>query len=131
MCQGSSFQRVLSFFETETSQLIRKLLEEYWISWGWCSRGNCPRPCVRQFLGGPVTGKAEDQGCTVRPIAAEAILQKIVAQHHPENKEACLECVTQANVKNAMIQVHGHTPHQYVFGQNPRVPSDLYEPPYA
>ena len=82
-------------------------------------------------LGGPVTGKAEDQGCTVRPIAAEAILQKIVAQHHPENKEACLECVTQANVKNAMIQVHGHTPHQYVFGQNPRVPSDLYEPPYA
>ena len=28
-----------------------------------------------------------------------------------------------------MIQVHGHTPHQYVFGQNPRVPSDLLDEP--
>ena len=95
----------------------------------------------------PVTGKAEDQGCTVRQIAAgahwqlgktenhggwfERILKKVIDQHHPSSKEAWLECVVQAHVKNTMIQVHGHTPHQYVFGQNPRVPTDLLDEPQS
>ena len=47
----------------------------------------------------------------------------------PKNKEEWLQCVKHAHVKNEMIQSYGHTPHQTVFGRNPRVPSDLLDEP--
>ena len=64
-------------------------------------------------------------------VGLKRILKKVIDQHHPTSKEAWLECVVQAHVKNTMIQVHGHTPHQYVFGQNPRVPTDLLDEPQS
>ena len=32
-------------------------------------------------------------------------------------------------MKNQMIQVHGYTPHQFVFGKNPHIPTDLLNEP--
>ena len=146
VCHGSSFQRMIPFFETETSQLLRRRLDDHWISWAGVPEEIILDP-AQTNMAEPVTGKAEDQGCTVRQIAAgahwqlgktenhggwfERILKKVIDQHHPTSKEAWLECVVQAHVKNTMIQVHGHTPHQYVFGQNPRVPTDLLDEPQS
>ena len=38
-------------------------------------------------------------------------------------------CVKYAHVKNQMIQNYGFTPHQFVFGKNPNLPSDLLNEP--
>ena len=87
----------------------------------------------------------ENQGVHIRPIAADAhyqlgkteshgkwferVVDKILTEHSPQNKEEWTECVTQAHVKNSMIHNHGVTPHQFVFGRNPRIPSDLMDEP--
>ena len=94
----------------------------------------------------PMTGRAEDQGTLVRHIAAEAhwqlgktenhggwfnrILEKIIDQHNPQNKEEWLECVTQAHVKNfhdtLCTVIH---PINMSWGRNPHIPSDLLDEP--
>eukprot|EP00435_Cladocopium_sp_Y103_P054627 s220_g17.t2 len=144
VCQASGFQRMIPFFEVETSQVLRRLLDEHWISWAGIPSEIILDP-AQTNLADPMTGTAEDQGCTVRPIAADAhwqlgktenhggwfnrILDKIIEQHVPQNQAEWLECVTAAHVKNTMIHVHGHTPHQFVFGRNPSVPSNLLDEP--
>ena len=52
-------------------------------------------------------------------------------EHSPRNKEEWLECVLQSHVKNQMIQNHGVTPCQYIFGRNPDIPSDLLNEPQS
>ena len=42
---ASGYQRVIPFFEQETAQLIRKMLEEHWISWLGPSSGTDPGCC--------------------------------------------------------------------------------------
>ena len=146
VCHASGFQRMIPFFEVETSRLLRQLLDDHWIAWAGVPSEILLDP-AQTNLADPMTGTAEDQGCTVRPIAAEAhwqlgktenhggwfdrILQKVIDQHSPRNKEEWLECVRQSHVKNTMINVHGVTPHQYVFGRNPIIPSDLLDEPQA
>ena len=146
VCHASGFQRMIPFFEPETSRLLRQLLDDHWISWAGNPQEILLDP-AQTNLADPLTGTAEDQGCTVRPIAAEAhwqlgktenhggwfdrILQKVIEQHSPRNKEEWLECVRQSHVKNTMINVHGVTPHQYVFGRNSIIPSDLLDEPRA
>ena len=146
VCHASGFQRMIPFFEPETSRLLRQLLDDNWIAWAGVPQEILLDP-AQTNLADPMTGTAEDQGCTVRPIAAEAhwqlgktenhggwfdrILQKVIEQHSPRNKEEWLECVRQSHVKNTMINVHGVTPHQYVFGRNPIIPSDLLDEPRA
>lgn len=87
----------------------------------------------------------ELQGTAVRPIAAGAhwqlgkteshggwfnrVLTKMIETHQPTSKEEWLECVQHAHVKNQMIQTHGYSPHQMVFGKNPNVPEDLLNEP--
>ena len=142
--QASGFQRVIPFFETETSKLLRRLLDEHWISWAGIP-GEIILDPAQTNLADPMTGTAEEQGCVVRQIAADAhwqlgktenhggwfdrILQKVIDQHSPSSQAEWLECVTAAHVKNSMIHVHGHTPHQFVFGRNPNVPSNLLDEP--
>ena len=141
---ASGFQRMIPFFETETSKLLRDSLEQNWIAWA----GN-PEEIIldpaQTNLGEPMIGPAEAQGTVVRAIAAEAhwqlgkvenhggwfdrILSKIIDEHNPKDKESWLECVHHAHVKNTMIQSYGYTPHQFVFGRNPMVPSDLLSEP--
>lgn len=115
-----------------------------WIIWAGLPEEILLDP-AQTNLADPVTGRAEDQGCTVRRVAAgahwqlgkterhggwfDSILNKILDHRQPRSKEEWLECVVQAHVKNTMIQVHRFTPHQYVFGQNPRIPSDLPQCP--
>ena len=137
---------MIPFFEPETSRLLRQLLDDHWIAWAGVPEEILLDP-AQTNLADPMTGTAEDQGCVVRPIAAEAhwqlgktenhggwfdrILQKVIEQHSPRDKEEWLECVRQSHVKNTMINVHGVTPHQYVFGRNPIIPSDLLDEPRA
>lgn len=144
VCHASGFQRMIPFFEVETSRLLRKLFEDHWIAWAGAPEEMLLDP-AQTNMAEPMTGTAEDQGTVVRHIAAEAhwqlgktenhggwfnrILDKIIEQHSPKNKEEWLECVTQAHVKNSMIHIHGHTPCQYVMGRNPHIPSDLLDEP--
>ena len=61
----------------------------------------------------------------------ERVLKKVLDEHSPSTKEEWLECVIQAHVKNQMIQNHGVTPCQYIFGRNPDIPSDLLSEPQS
>ena len=141
---ASGFQRMIPFFETETSKLLRDLLEQHWIAWAGIPEEIILDP-AQTNLGEPMVGPAEAQGAIVRPIAAEAhwqlgkvenhggwferILAKVIDEHNPKDKDSWLECVLHAHVKNTMIQTYGFTPHQFVFGRNPMVPTDLLTEP--
>eukprot|EP00435_Cladocopium_sp_Y103_P019702 s2149_g4.t1 len=143
---ASSFQRMIPFFEVETSRLLWQLLKDHWIAWAGPPREVVLDPKATN-LGEPIAIPLEQQGVHIRPIAAEAhyqlgkveshggwferVLKKIVDEHSPQTKEEWLECVTQAHVKNTMIQNHGVTPHQFIFGRNPSVPSDLLSEPLS
>ena len=84
-------------------------------------------------------------GIHVRPIAAgahyqlgkteshggwfERVLSKVITEYSPQNQEMWLECVAHSHVKNQMLQNHGVSPYQFVFGRNPHVPSHLLNEP--
>ena len=102
---------------------------------------------ARTNLGDPMTVPAELEGTHVRPIAAGAhwqlgkceshggwfnrVLEKLIDDYSPRNREEWLECVSHAHIKNQMIQIHGYTPYQFVFGRNPHVPQDLLSEPLS
>ena len=87
----------------------------------------------------------ELQGTEMKPIAAGAhwqlgkveshggwfsrVLDKLISSFSPDSRESWLQCVHHAHVKNQMLQVHGFSPHQFVFGKNPIVPEDLLSKP--
>eukprot|EP00434_Breviolum_minutum_P035842 symbB.v1.2.031741.t1/scaffold3487.1/size55659/4 len=142
--QASGFQRVIPFFEAETSNLLRSLLESHWISWAGPPSDIILDP-AQTNLGEPLVIPLESQGINIRVIAAEAhwqlgktenhggwfarVLQRVIDDHSPSSKEEWLECVHHAHIKNAMIQHHGFSPQQYVFGRNVDIPSDLLNEP--
>ena len=141
---ASGFQRMVPFFETETSTLLRRLLEDHWIAWAGPPSEIVLDP-AQTNLGDPMVSPAEMQGTHVRPIAADAhwqlgkteshggwfsrVLDKLIEEHQPQSKSEWLECITHAHVKNQMLQVHGYSPQQYVFGKNIQVPTDLLNEP--
>ena len=100
VCQANGFQRVIPFFDAETSQLLRKLLDEHWIAWAGAP-SEIILDAAQTNLAEPMMCTAEDKGCTVRPTAADApwqlgktenhggwfnrILEKIIEQHSPRN----------------------------------------------
>ena len=59
----------------------------------------------------------------------DRILSRIIDEHAPSNKTEWLECVQHAHIKNQLIQSYGYTPHQFVFGKNPHIPTDLMNEP--
>ena len=142
--QGSCFQQVVPFFEVETSLVIRQVFMDSWVRWA-----GFPQELVMDQaatnVGEAFQDTLETHGTTSRFIAAEAhwqlgrtevhggwfarVLEKVILEHSPTSKEAWLDCVVQAHVKNQMIQNHGHTPFQHVFGKNPNVPGDLLSEP--
>ena len=93
----------------------------------------------------PLVVPFEDLGVHIRPIAAgahyqlgkteshggwfERVLSKVLSEYPPQNQEMWLECVAHSHVKNQMLQNHGVSPHQFVFGRNPHIPSDLLNEP--
>eukprot|EP00435_Cladocopium_sp_Y103_P003701 s6229_g1.t1 len=141
---ASGFQRMIPFFEQETSTLLRKLFEEHWVAWMGPPKELLLDP-ARTNLGENMSVPTELQGTVVRPIAAGAhwqlgkveshggwfsrTLDKIICEHSPSSKEEWLQCVVHAHIKNQMLQVHGYSPHQMVFGKNPHIPEDLLSEP--
>eukprot|EP00435_Cladocopium_sp_Y103_P026818 s1587_g6.t1 len=141
---ASSFQRMVPFFQTETSSLLRQLLADHWIAWAGPPKEIVLDP-AQTNLGDPMVLPCEMQGTQIRPIAAGAhwqlgkveshggwfahVLDRIIEEQQPTSKEEWLSCVCHAHVKNQMIQVHGFSPQQYVMGKNVHVPEDLLNEP--
>ena len=142
--QASCYQVMVPFYQTETSRLLRDIVAEHWIKvFG---------PPKEVLLDAAPTNQGKDlqdylesPGCHVHVIAGEAhwqlgrtenhggwfgrVLDRTVAEMVPTNQQDWESCVTHAHVKNTMIQSYGYTPHQYVFGRNPDVPTDLMSEP--
>ena len=143
---ASGFQRMVPFFQTETSSVLKQLLADNWITWAGPPKEIVLDP-AQTNLGDPFVLPCELQGVQIRPIAAGAhwqlgkteshggwfaqVLNKIIEEHQPSSKEEWLSCVSHAHVKNQLIQVHGYSPHQFVFGRNPHIPEDLLNEPLS
>ena len=142
--QASRYQKVVPFFTSETSKLLRQMYLEHWVSWAGAPKELIIDP-KRTNLGEAMSHPTEMEGTHVRPIAAEAhwqlgrterhggwfetVLRKLIDQFSPQDQDQWLQCVHHAHVKNEMIQSYGYTPHQFVFGKNPNIPSDLLNEP--
>ena len=72
--QASSFQRMIPFFEQETSSLLWSLLNKHWIEPMGLPHELILDP-ARTNLGENLVGPAESMGIHIRPIAAEAHYQ--------------------------------------------------------
>lgn len=124
---------MIPFFEQETSQLLRKLFKDHWVSWLGPPRELILDP-ARTNLGDNMASPSEMQGTVIRPIAAGAhwqlgkvethggwfgrTLDKLIDEHNPDSKDEWLRCVVHAHIKKQMFQAHGFSPHQMV--RNPR-----------
>ena len=111
----------------------------------WSSERNSPWSSSDKSWWPYIATPTELQGTQVRPMSAGAhwqlgkteshggwfarVLDRIIEDHQPSSQEEWLECVSHAHIKNQMIQVHGFTPHQFVFGKNPNTPEDLLNEP--
>ena len=142
--QSSCYQQMIPFFEQETSSLLQKLLADYWVRWAGPPDSVILDQAQTQ-VGENFQGYLESIGSSVKFIPAEAhwqlgrtenhggwfsrILDKIIQEHSPRNKEEWEQCVQIAHVKNQSIQSYGYTPHQHVFGKNPTLPGDLLSEP--
>lgn len=142
--QASCYQLMIPFFERETSEVIRRHVAEHWVR-----VFGPPKEVIldqaQTNLGEGLQGYLESLGSHVHQIAGEAhwqlgrteshggwfgrILDRTLAEFSPVTKEAWEDCVLHSHVKNTMIQSYGYTPHQYVFGRNPDVPTDLMNEP--
>ena len=71
---ASSFQRVIPFFEPETSALLWKLVQDHWLSWAGPPKEILFDPKATN-LGEPLVIPLENLGVHIRPIAAEAHYQ--------------------------------------------------------
>eukprot|EP00435_Cladocopium_sp_Y103_P075218 s4_g55.t1 len=143
---ASSFQRMIPFFQNETSELLQELFSEHWVAWAGPPKELILDP-AQTNLGDPMVAPCELRGIHIRPIAAGAhwqlgkteshggwfahVLDKLIEEHQPRNKEEWLSCVRHAHVKNQMIQVHGFSPHQFVFGKGVHIPDDLLGEPVS
>ena len=142
--QASCYQLMVPFYGRETSEVIQKIFSEHWVR-----IFGTPKEVIldqaQTNMGAPFQSYLDSIGTHVHQIAGEAhwqlgrteshggwferVLQKTLSEFPPGSKEDWEQCVTHSHVKNTMIQSYGYTPHQYVFGRNPDVPSDLLSEP--
>ena len=59
------------------------------------------------------------------------MLDRLIDEHQPRNKEEWMSCVRHAHVKSPMIRVHGYSPQQFVFGKGAHIPDDLLSEPVS
>ena len=128
----------------ETGELLRQAFQERWVSWAGVPHEIVVDP-AQTNLSEALTVPQEVAGSVVAATAAEAhwqlgkvevhggwfsrVLQKVIAECAPHDRQTWVECVVGAHCKNELIQVYGMTPSQFVFGRNPRVPSNLLDEP--
>eukprot|EP00435_Cladocopium_sp_Y103_P065475 s772_g27.t1 len=141
---ASGFQRMIPFTASETSKLLWSLLQDHWFAWAGTPKKIILDPSGTN-LGEPLVVPLENHGIHVRQIAAGAhyqlgkteshggwfnkVLEKVLTEFAPSSYEEWLECVHHSHVKNSMLQHHGVSPYQFVFGRNPDVPGDLLNEP--
>ena len=141
---ASSFQVVVPIFERVTSDGIRRIVQERWISWaGQPDEIMCDPAKVN--ISEAMTVPNELAGSVFHITAADAhyqlgkvevhggwfnqVLERIMHDMSPNSKESWLECVHAAHCKNELIQVYGMTPAQFIFGRNPKIPENLLDEP--
>ena len=142
---ASSFQVTVPLpGKRETAESLRKAFQERWVAWAGVPSEIVVGP-AQTNLSEAMTVPQELAGALVDTTAAEAhwqlgkvevhggwsarVLTKVIAECAPDNEERWRECVIAAHSKNELIQVYGMTPHQFVFGRNPRIPRDLLNEP--
>ena len=140
---ATSFQVMVPFYEKETSEVLKRAYLEAW--------QRCAGPPAEVITDPARTNQAESvfqqlegEGTRVLSIAAEAhaqlgkvekhghlfevILQKVLDQVQPASREEYEQCIVQTmNAKNELLNHHGLSPCQLVFGRNPRIPGDLLQ----
>jgi hypothetical protein len=142
--QASCYQIMVPFHERETSEVIRSAFADHWVK-VFGPHKEVILDQAQTNLGEGLQGYLEGLGTHVHQIAGEAhwqlgrtenhggwfsrVLDRTMAEFAPSSRAEWENCVTHAHVKNTMIQSYGYTPHQYVFGRNPDVPSDLMSEP--
>lgn len=141
---ASSLQIVVPLYRRETSEVIRKVMMERWVSWaGPPSELVCDpaKPNIAEAFTNPL----ESLGTAIKVTAADAhwqlgktevhggwfgkVVSRIISERSPASQQEWEECVQAAHCKNQLIQVYGMTPSQFVFGKNPRVPENLLDEP--
>ena len=141
---ASSYQVMVPLPGRETGESLRQALQERWITWAGVPEEIVVDP-AQTNLSEALTVPQEIAGSHISSTAAEAhwqlgkvevhggwfgrVLDKVIAEAMPHNRDTWMECVYAAHSKNELIQVYGLTPAQFVFGRNPRVPSDLLDEP--
>ena len=140
---ATSFQVMIPFFEKETSEVLKTIYLEAWQRWAGPPVEVITDP-ARTNQAESVFQQLERDGIRVLSSAAEAhsqlgkvekhghlfevILQKVIDQVQPRNRQEYEQCIVQTtNAKNELLNQHGLSPCQLVFGRNPRVPDDLLQ----
>eukprot|EP00435_Cladocopium_sp_Y103_P022015 s1030_g5.t1 len=140
---GSSFQIMVPIYVKESSELIKRVLQDSWIAWAGTPKSLCVDP-AQPNVSQAISEFCEARGITLHATAGDAhwqlgkverhggwfgqILDKIISDVGPTSQEEFAECMVQAQTaKNSLINVSGTSPNQLVFGRNPRIPSDLLQ----
>ena len=141
---ASSFQVMIPLPGRETGASLRQAFQDRWVSWAGAPTEVVMDP-AQANLSEAFTTPTELAGTRVAVTAADAhwqlgktevhggwfarVLAKVIAEVSPHDRQTWMDCVTSAHCKNELIQVHGHTPAQFVFGRNPKVPHNLLDEP--
>ena len=140
---GTGFQMVIPIYTKESSDLIKKVLQDSWIAWAGPPKALCVDP-AQPNISQAMSEFCEARGITLHATAGDAhwqlgkverhggwfsqILDKVIFDVAPTSQEEFAECIIQTQtVKNSLINVTGTSPYQLVFGRNPRIPSDLLQ----
>ena len=140
---ASSFQMMVPIGRRETGALLKQALSEKWVSWAG------PPQILRLDPAQPNLGEMLSEFCSSHGISIEQtpadahwqlgkverhgqwfqrILSRVLDECRPSNEAEWQTCVVQTqSAKNTLISEQGASPYQYVFGRNPRVPTDLLQ----
>ena len=141
---ASSLQIVVPLFQSVTSEAIKTVIMERWVAWAGMPTEVIVDP-AKPNLSDAFTVPLEISGSTTKITAADAhwqlgktevhggwfgrVLDKVISDQCPQNREEWVDCVHASHCKNQLIQVYGMTPSQFVFGKNPRIAENLLDEP--
>ena len=140
---ASSLQVIVPLFKRETGELIRAAVRDRWLAWAGPPKAVLLDP-ARPNIGEIFSEFCNNQGIEVQQTATgspwqlgkverhggwfQQILQRVLDEARPQSQEDWHTCVVQAqSAKNSLLTEMGVSPYQFVFGRNPRVPTDLLQ----